>query len=200
MLCLFLPLYSLWGQEWTKEDSLRLSRVLEGGGELLLNPEAVGSIRFERSSPELNKPMEVTESPAMKFNEELPGMEKPPRRFTLRPYNPKTKYNEDPILAITGSAVEPRSVAMQLKLDKLYSAIMVGNIPVRGIVEKGTSGPEKTFTYAGVGVGGLDLMAPFTKAFWKRKHKGPHAWETYGDSTTVLIREPVFKMQLMDNK
>ena len=45
-------------------------------------------------------------------------------------------------------------------------------------------------------VGGLDLMAVFTKEFWNKKGRDNRArtlevLRTYGDSTTVLINKPI---------
>ena len=45
-------------------------------------------------------------------------------------------------------------------------------------------------------IGGLDLMAVFTKNFWDKKGKERRertleVLRTYGDSTTVLINRPI---------
>ena len=42
LICLSVPV--VYSQEWTKKDSLNLSRVLKEEGEIKLNPEAVKQI------------------------------------------------------------------------------------------------------------------------------------------------------------
>lgn len=44
LICLSVPV--VYSQEWTKKDSLNLSRVLKEEGEIKLNPEAVKQIDF----------------------------------------------------------------------------------------------------------------------------------------------------------
>lgn len=58
------------------------------------------------------------------------------------------------------------------------------------------NGITSTITPAGGSIGGVDLMAPFTKDFWDRRGRNRRArtlqvLRTYGDSTTVLINEPL---------
>ncbi len=68
---------------------------------------------------------------------------------------------------------------MNIELQKKQDEIRVGKYNVKGILAKGTTGPEKQFAYGGVGVGGLDLMAPFTKKFWRPGKKAPAVWKNY---------------------
>ena len=45
LICLSVPV--VYSQEWTKKDSLNLSRVLKEEGEIKLNPEAVKQIELD---------------------------------------------------------------------------------------------------------------------------------------------------------
>ena len=45
LICLSVPV--VYSQEWTKKDSLNLSRVLKEEGEIKLNPEAVKQSLFD---------------------------------------------------------------------------------------------------------------------------------------------------------
>lgn len=181
LLCV-LGSSALHAQQWTKQDSLKLRRLLESEGEIFLNPDAVNSIRFE-SSP-LGDPMIATESPALKYNEELPGLpaEKKDLRkiLTLRPYSVFTKRGEDPIMDRIKDEQLKRDLAMKLNLARIRDNLKIGNVTVKGVVGRDPNAPrpEKGFNYAGASVGGLDLMAPFTKKFWKRRVKAT-AWKTY---------------------
>lgn len=182
LLCV-LGSSALHAQQWTKQDSLKLRKLLESDGEILLNPDAVNSIRFE-SSPLLGKPMIAGESPALKFNEELPGLPEDRTELrkvlTLRPYNAFTKRGEDPIYDKIKEEQLKRDMTMKLNLARIRDNIRLGNVTIKGVVGRDAHAPrpEKGFNYAGASVGGLDLMAPFTKAFWKRKTRAT-AWKTY---------------------
>lgn len=182
LLCVLGSL-SLYAQQWTKQDSLKLSRLLSSDGEIHLNPDAVKSINL--GSPLLGKPMIATESPALKYNEELPGL--PEERkdlrkvLTLRPYNAFTKRGEDPIMDRAKNEQMRRDIAMKLNLARIRENLSIGNTTVKGVVGRDPLAPrpEKGFNYAGASVGGLDLMAPFTKKFWQRRRSRPAAWKTY---------------------
>lgn len=171
----------LHAQQWTKQDSLKLRKLLDGDGELMLNPDAVNSIRFE-SSP-LGKPMISTDSPVLKFNEELPELpfdrNELRKVLTLRPYSAFTKRSEDPIYDKM-RAERGREITMRVTSVKIYDSFRLGNATVNGILGRKPNAvrPEKGFNYAGAAIGGLDLMAPFTKKFWQRKVKAT-SWRTY---------------------
>lgn len=67
-----------------------------------------------------------------------------------------------------------------------------GSIPLGG-------GVTVTTTGSGSAIGGLDLMKPFTKEFWDRKgterrERTLEVLQAYGDSTTSLIPEEVYKL------
>ena len=58
------------------------------------------------------------------------------------------------------------------------------------------NGKTMATTAAGTSIGGLDLMAPFTKDFWdvagrKRRARTLEVLNNYGDSTTVLINREI---------
>lgn len=181
LLCV-LGSSALYAQQWTKQDSLNLRRLLDSDGEILLNPDAVNSIRFETSP--MGNPLMATDSPALKYNEELPGLPEDRTELrkvlTLRPYNAFTKRGEDPIMDRVKDEQLKRDMAMKLNLARIRDNIRLGSVNVKGIVGRDPHAPrpEKGFNYAGASVGGLDLMAPFTKKFWKRKVKA-RAWKTY---------------------
>ncbi|MCD8260450.1 MAG: DUF4858 domain-containing protein [Bacteroides sp.] len=185
ILTLFTLLYTTaWTQEWSSQDSIRLKQFLEGEEEIQLNPEAVGSIRFESLPellPELTKPLEITEKHYLQIDQTLPGQERK-LYLTLRPYNIHTKYNEDPIydrLPPEQQRGMKARMRMNIELQKNRDKIKVGKYRVKGILTKGTTGPEKQFAYGGVGVGGLDLMALFTKKFWRFGKKALAVWKNY---------------------
>lgn len=82
--------------QWSQKDSLNLRRLLQGDGEIKLNPNAVKDIDFGSF---IGEPMKSNDSPATRYNTTLPS----PRpdyskmNLTLRPYSIHTKFNYDPI-------------------------------------------------------------------------------------------------------
>ena len=185
---ILLFLYSLSGfsmlyaQEWTKQDSLHLRKMLNGEEEIILNNDAVNSIRLE-SLPQLpgsQLKMDNT-SPSLRFIEtiDIPELPKKKLYLTLRPYSAFTKYNEDPIYgnAPQGSIMR-RGVGMSMNFDYERRSVRVGSTALGGVLNQRLTRPEKAFQTAGASIGGLDLMAPFTKKFWRRKVKAD-AWKTY---------------------
>ena len=69
LICLSVPV--VYSQEWTKKDSLNLSRVLKEEGEIKLNPEAVKQIDF--GSDIMGTPLMSTEKNWMLPDESLPS-------------------------------------------------------------------------------------------------------------------------------
>lgn len=167
LVCLFGLLAGLvcplCAQDWTPEDSLRLRRLLEGDGEIKLNPHALKEL--ERS---FGQPKASEEKSWLRFDETLPHTptEKQKKaRLVLRPYTGYTPYNWDPI--------------RQCKID-IDKPTWQQNI-LRGIEQMaaGASAPS-----------GHSFMAIFTKEFWnrnikKRRAATLEALEAYGDSITA---------------
>lgn len=90
-------------------------------------------------------------------------------------------------------AVGVRSVLLNERANGMMVSTMRMDrgIPVYG----GGSGSSKV-TVNGGSIGGLDLMAVFTKNFWdksgrKNRERTLEVLKTYGDSTTVLINIPL---------
>ena len=99
LVCLFGLLAGvlcpLCAQDWTPEDSLRLQRLLEGDGEIKLNPQALKELEQSFGQPKASE-----EKSWLRFDETLPGLptEKQKKaRLVLRPYTGYTPYNWDPI-------------------------------------------------------------------------------------------------------
>ena len=97
--CLFCLLAGLacplFAQDWTPEDSLRLRRLLEGDGEIRLNPHALKELEQSFGQPKASE-----EKSWLRFDETLPHTltEKQKKaRLVLRPYTGYTPYNWDPI-------------------------------------------------------------------------------------------------------
>ena len=94
---LFAAVLPLCAQDWTPQDSLRLRRLLDGEGELKLNPKALKELEQE---PYMGKLRMSEEKQWMDFNTTLPEIPEVPKKkvvLTLRPYNARTKYNWDPV-------------------------------------------------------------------------------------------------------
>ena len=167
LVCLFGLLAGLvcplCAQDWTPEDSLRLRHLLEGDGEIKLNPHALKEL--ERS---FGQPKASEEKSWLRFDATLPHTptEKQKKaRLVLRPYTGYTPYNWDPI--------------RQCKID-IDKPTWQQNI-LRGIEQMaaGASAPS-----------GHSFMAIFTKEFWnrnikKRRAATLEALEAYGDSITA---------------
>lgn len=111
--------------QWTRQDSLRLQKFLSGDGEIHLNKEVIKSINFSLPSnqtPLHLRPMMSTESPSLKFCEDLPtlfsdSISKKLQRLTLSPYTIFTKYGEDPIYGKNknGQYIWPSAVKLALR-------------------------------------------------------------------------------------
>lgn len=83
--------------QWTAKDSLKLMRILNGGEELKLNPEAVKQIDFGKA---IGVPMQSKEKNWMLPDVSLPSAlpnNKPKVVLTLYPYNANTRYDWDPV-------------------------------------------------------------------------------------------------------
>ena len=171
LVCLFGLLVGLisplYAQDWTPEDSLRLQRLLEGDGEIKLNPHAL-----EELVRNFGRPKASEEKPWLEFDETLPhtpSEKEKKSRLVLRPYTGYTPYNWDPI--------------RQCKID-IDKPTWRQNI-LRGMEQIAAETPPPS---------GLSFMAIFTKEFWDRKGKKRRAatleaLKAYGDSITVHYKE-----------
>lgn len=157
----------LCAQNWTSADSLRLQRLLEGEGEIKLNPEALRELEQNFGQPKISE-----EKPWLKFDETLPmGISEKDKKakMVLRPYTGYTPYNWDPIRGCKIDIDKPTWKENILRgLDKMLV---------------GAAKPS-----------GLDFMGIFTKEFWNRKIKKRRAatleaLKAYGDSITVHQKE-----------
>ena len=93
LLC--LAAFPLYAQNWTKEDSLRLHRLLRQEGEIKLNPTALEELNRAFGSPQA-----VQEKPWLEVDETLPAVDgiRPRKiKMTLFPYTANTPYNWDPV-------------------------------------------------------------------------------------------------------
>ena len=94
LLVVVLPVCA---QNWTPQDSLRLRRLLDGEGEIKLNPEVLKEMGVQEP---LGKQQMSLERQWLDFNTTLPEIPNTPKKkviLTLRPYTANTKYNWDPV-------------------------------------------------------------------------------------------------------
>ena len=82
--------FPLYAQEWTPQDSLRLHRLLDGGGEMKLNPDVLKEMGVDAP---LDSPKADVSKTWMDFDASLPAMPRMPEKkvvLTLRPYTANT--------------------------------------------------------------------------------------------------------------
>ena len=184
VMALSLTTLLMYAQEWTSKDSLHVKKLLDGERELILNPDAVKSIDFGNAAgtPRISK-----EKSWMHFDESLPRvLPKPKVVLTLSPYTATTPYDWDPVyqkkIRVTKNTWrgDPFYELRQLLYTK-SSNISLGKGGVY---------------ISGGAIGGLDLMAMFTRDFWSKKRletrdRTFEVLRTYGDSTNVMINVPI---------
>lgn len=184
VMALSLTTLLMYAQEWTSKDSLYVKKLLDGEQELILNPDAVKSIDFGNAAgtPRISK-----EKSWMHFDESLPQvLPKPKVVLTLSPYTATTPYDWDPVyqkkIRVTKNTWrgDPFYELRQLLYTK-SSNISLGKGGVY---------------ISGGAIGGLDLMAMFTRDFWSKKRletrdRTLEVLRTYGDSTNVMINVPI---------
>lgn len=214
-------------QEWTKEDSLRLRKLLDSDQELNLNQDAVRQIDFGSA---VGTPRMSVEKKWMLPDESLPeALPKPKVVLSLMPYKANTPYNWDPVFqkkirmdkntwrgdphyemrhqrSYSNWARNPMAGGVRKSLEEIRAS----GVRFRQLSERANGmmvnsvvmdSPIPLFGGSGVyinggTIGGLDLMAVFTKNFWDKKGKERRertleVLRTYGDSTTVLINRPI---------
>ena len=202
--------------QWTGKDSINLKRLLEGDGEIKLNQEAIKQVQQA-----LGSPLIIRESSATKYDESLPKVypEKEKLVLTLMPYTARTKYNYDPIykkkidlkadtyksnpfetlyaLSIpTNWAKHPFEGGYRKSLEEIEATGLKYN-PLAERANNKAVGAWKS----AAGPTGYDFMTPFTKDFWnikgnKRKARTREVLASYGDSTSVLIDEPILRQKI----
>ena len=210
--------FSLYAQEWTPQDSLRLRQLLDGGGEVKLNPDVLKEISADAplGSPKIN-----VNKAWLDFNVSLPAVPRMPEKkvvLTLRPYTANTKYNWDPVYQkkITINENTWRSNPFyELTKFKIYADWAKRPLdagPRESIEQIEATGLRYTVTerannmavggWHGVGGSGggisVDLMRPFTKDFWnikgrKRRARTLEVLKTYGDSINTCHKETMLK-------
>lgn len=218
---LFAVAFPLCAQNWTSQDSLKLQQLLKGDGEVKLNRNALKELEKSiRGVPEMS-----VDKPWMDFDTtlpaSLPGEPKKLIRLSLRPYTANTKYNWDPVyqkkikidentwrgdefyklktLTIpTNWAKKPSDAGSRETLEQIEATGLRYRVTERAnnMAVGGWQGADGVGAGGGVGIGGLDLMVPFTREFWnfkgrKRRARTFEVLKLYGDSTTVLIKQPV---------
>lgn len=212
LLVVVLPVCA---QNWTPQDSLRLRRLLDGEGEIELNPEVLKEMGVQQP---LGKQQMSMEKRWLDFNTTLPEISNTPKKkviLTLRPYTATTKYNWDPVyqkkikidkdtwrgdpfyklttvFVYSNWAKTPLEKGLRKSIDEIEATGMRYRV-----TERANNMAVGSWQGAsGGGIGGLDLMAPFTKDFWnvkgrKRRARTLEVLRAYGDSVTVLSKEPV---------
>ena len=206
LLVVVLPVCA---QNWTPQDSLRLRRLLDGEGEIKLNPEV---------QEPLGKQQMSLERQWLDFNTTLPEIPNTPKKkviLTLRPYTANTKYNWDPVyqkkIKIDKNTWRGDPF-YELKMLRIYSdwaktplekgiRKSIDEIEATGLRYRVTERANNMAVGSWQGASGGsgfsgDFMTPFTKEFWnvkgrKRRARTLEVLRAYGDSTTVLIKEPV---------
>ena len=207
-----LPVYC---QDWTPQDSLRLRKLLEGNGEIKINTnilDEMGKGEF------LGSPKMSTDKSWIGFDVTMPTLPQEERQkiiLTLRPYSASTRFDWDPVYQ------RKIRVNKDTWRNEPFREIYSITIPTNWAKRPLDAGPRNTLEQIeatgiryrvtervngmatgrwqkaeGEGAFSGDLMAPFTKEFWDRKGRKRRArtlevLKAYGDSTTVLVKEPV---------
>ena len=212
LLVVVLPVCA---QNWTPQDSLRLRRLLDGEGEIKLNPEVLKEMGVQEP---LGKQQMSLERQWLDFNTTLPEIPNTPKKkviLTLRPYTANTKYNWDPVyqkkIKIDKNTWRGDPF-YELKMLRIYSdwaktplekgiRKSIDEIEATGLRYRVTERANNMAVGSWQGASGGsgfsgDFMTPFTKEFWnvngrKRRARTLEVLRAYGDSTTVLIKEPV---------
>ena len=212
---LFAAVLPFCAQNWTPQDSLRLRRLLDGEGEMKLNPEVLKELGIDQP---IGTQQMSTEKQWLDFNTTLPEIPNTPKKkvvFTLRPYTANTKYNWDPVyqkkIKIDKNTWRGDPF-YELTALKIYSnwakhpfdkgvRESVDEIEATGMRYRATERANNMAVGSWQGAGGGlgftgDFLAPFTKEFWnvkgrKRRARTLEVLRAYGDSIAVQRKEPV---------
>ena len=198
--------------QWSVQDSLKLQKLLESSEELKLNPKAVRQIDFGSAvgTPRMSeeKPKVVLSLMPYKANTRFnwdPVYQKKirvdkntwrgdpfyeirqQRSYTNWARNPMAKGIRKSLEEIQASGVRFRQLSERANGMMVNSVVMDSPIPLFG--------GSGVYINGGT-IGGLDLMAVFTKNFWDKKGRDRRertleVLRAYGDSTTVLINKPI---------
>lgn len=201
--------FPLCAQNWTPQDSLRLQQLLKGGGEVKLNPDVLKELE---TGGLLGTPKAATNKAWMDFDTSMPVIPKVPEKkmvFTLRPYTANTKYNWDPIYQkkikidkntwrndpfyeITTLSIYSNWAKKPFDAGPRETLEQIEATGIRYRVTERVNGMAagRWQKAEGEGIGGLDMMKPFTREFWdvkgrKRRARTLEVLRTYGDSITV---------------
>ena len=205
-------------QELSKQDSIRLSAILDGDQELHINKDVINQIDF--GSGVLGTPLIITDKQWLAPDATLPSvhpndipMDKR-RILSLKPYKANTPYNWDPIrekkVKVTKDtwrsdpfheiknrriysnwAKSPHEAGMRNSLAVIEASGLRYN-PFAGKVGGASVGAWQSVSTGS----GTDLMTPFTKDFWdrsgrKRRMRTLEVLSQYGDSTSVNVNQPI---------
>lgn len=175
--------------QWSQKDSLNLRRILEGDGEIQINPNAVKQIDFGSF---VGKPLMSTDKPGLQYDTRLPNVfpEKAKIIISLQIYNINTKFNYDPVyrkdIKVEAETWRSDTIRKQVYLRQ-YSNW--ASSPLEGGVRKSLEEIEATgLRYNPIGgrannmaVGvwestpskpsGMDFGKFFTKEFWSKKKR-----------------------------
>lgn len=224
LLCLTATL--AYSQVWTAQDSLHLQKLLGGDRELNLNQDVIRQIDLggvsgtprmssEKSwmQPDVTLPRVLPKTKVIltlmpytantKFNWDPIYQKKirvnkdtwrgdpfyelrTQRSYSNWAHNPMEGGERNSIDAIRASGVTYHQLRERANGQFVNSVVMGNGIPL------GKSG----VTINGGAIGGLDLMAVFTKGFWDKKGRDQRertleVLRTYGDSTTININVPI---------
>lgn len=209
----------------TVSDSLKVKRLLEDTREVKLNPEAAKMIDFgsgagsPRVSGEKNwmLPDETLPQALPKPKVVLSLM--PYKANTAYNWDPvyqkkirvdKDTWRGDPFYVLrrqrsyTNSDSKEQDVAMDMRwqggartqlFGERANGSMVSTMTTGKALPLYTKGSTKV-TISGGNIGGLDLMAVFTKNFWdkagrRQRERTLEVLRAYGDSTSVMINVPL---------
>jgi len=190
--------------QWSQKDSTNLRQLLEGDGEIKINPNAVKQIDFGSFG---GTPIMSTEKPALQYDTKLPNTlpEKSKIILTLKLYSPTTKFNYDPVykrkIKVGPDTWRNDTISRPIYLERYTNW---AKTPFDGGTRKSLAEIEATgLRYNPIGerangmaVGvwqstpskpsGNDFGKIFTKDFWskkrrKRKAKTLQVLQNYGD-------------------
>lgn len=180
-----------------------------------LNPNALMELEMNISGT----PKASANKPWMDFNTALPpslsGKAKKTVRLSLHPYTANTKYDWDPVyqkkinvnentwrgdefytmktfIIPANWAKHPLDAGLRETLEQIEATGLRYRVTERA----NNMAVGSWHGASGDGIGNLDFMLPFTREFWnvkgrKRRARTLEVLKSYGDSTTVLIKQLV---------
>lgn len=206
--------FPLCAQDWSPQDSLRLHRLLNGEGEVKLNPDVLKEIGVDTP---LGTPKASMDKSWLDFDTSLPVMPQMPEKkvvLTLRPYTANTKYNWDPVYQkkinvnkntwrgdpfyeLTTRSIYSNWAKTPMDAGPRETVEQIEATGMRYMVTERVNNVA-TARWRGTGSSGFtgDFMTPFTKEFWnvkgrKRRARTLEVLRTYGDSITVRSKEMI---------